>query len=466
MPSYNDLQRLHVADAMAMMPQHVERLGWPAERLAAHRRDALRLLVGTAQIRSPWHRRRLAGVDPDRLELEGLAALPVMTKDDLMANFDDIVTAPELRLDVLETHLEGLTEDAYLFDRYHVIASGGSSGRRGVFVYDWDEWTLFYVGIARYELWQQQIEQDKYPGPLVMAAVAAGRASHASKAMFQTFSSPDQVIRPLPVTLPIAEIVDGLNQIQPDVLMSYPSALLGLASEAAAGRLRISPRRIRVGAEPLLPEIREAAEETWGVPVLNSYGASEAGGMAISCDHGPGLHLVEDLTIVEAVDDAGRPVGPGERSAKLYVTNLYNTTLPLIRYELTDEVTLTGEPCPCGSAHRVISDPQGRLDDTFRYGDLDVHPLVFRSPLGLRRHIVEYQVHQTSQGADIALCCTGPVDLGILRAELVGKLATVGLADAEVTLTPVDRLDRQDTGKLKRFIPLKPALAALAALPA
>ncbi|MCA1847137.1 MAG: phenylacetate--CoA ligase family protein, partial [Actinobacteria bacterium] len=348
MPSYGELQRLHVADAMAQLPGQVERLGWSTERLAAHRRAALRLLVRTAQIRSPWHQRRLAGVDPDCLDEDGLAALPVMTKDDLMGNFDDIVTDPQVRLDVLETHLEGLAEDAYLFDRYHVVASGGSSGRRGVFVYDWDEWTLFYLGIVRYELWRQQLEQDEYPGPVVMAAVAAGRASHASKAMFQTFSNPDHVIRPLPVTLPIDEIVDGLNQIQPDVVMSYPSALLGLAHEAAAGRLRISPRRIRVGAEPLLPEIRLAAEQTWGVPVLNSYGASEAGGMAISCDHGPGLHLVEDLTIVEAVDDAGRPVGPGERSAKLYVTNLYNTTLPLIRYELTDELTLTGEPCPCG----------------------------------------------------------------------------------------------------------------------
>ena len=94
-----------------------------------------------------------------------------MTKDDLMANFDAVVTDRRLRLDVCDAHLETLTEDAYLFDRYHVIASGGSTGRRGVFVYDWDEWTLFYIGIARYELWQQQIEQDKYPGPLVMAAV-------------------------------------------------------------------------------------------------------------------------------------------------------------------------------------------------------------------------------------------------------------------------------------------------------
>jgi phenylacetate-coenzyme A ligase PaaK-like adenylate-forming protein len=462
MPSYSELQRRHVADAMAQLPGHVERLSWSAERLAAHRTEALRRLVMTVLTRSPWHRRRLAGFDPTRLDVDGLAALPVMTKDDLMGNFDDIVTDRRLHLDALETHIEGLTEDAYLYDRYHVVASGGSSGRRGVFVYDWDEWTTFYLGCFRYELRQQQLERDEHPEPFVTAAVAAGRASHATKAIFQTFSSPeDHVIEGLPVTLPIDEIVDGLNRIQPDVIMIYPSALLSLANEAAAKRLQISPRRIRVGAEPLLPEIREAAEQAWGVPVLNTYGASEAGGMGSSCGYGPGLHLVEDLTIVEAVDEAGHPVEPGVRSAKLYVTNLFNYTLPLIRYELTDEVTLTGEPCPCGSGHRVIDDPQGRLDDTFRYGDLEVHPLVFRSPLGLHRHIVEYQVHQTSRGADIALCCTGPVDLDGLRAVVVAKLDTVGLRDAEVTITTVEHLARQDTGKLKRFIPLKPALAAV-----
>jgi phenylacetate-coenzyme A ligase PaaK-like adenylate-forming protein len=31
--------------------------------------------------------------------------------------------------------------------------------------------------------------------------------------------------------------------------------------------------------------------------------------------------------------------------------------------------------CPCGSAHRLIADVQGRLDDSFRYsGDVVVHP--------------------------------------------------------------------------------------------
>jgi phenylacetate-CoA ligase len=462
MRSYEETRRRHVEDAMAMLPEQIERLRWPSERLAAHRHKELRRLVHAAQQRSPWHRRRLAGLDPRHLDETSLSDLPVMTKDDLMGNFDEIVTDSRLRLDVLDAHLENLVDDAYLYGRYHAIASGGSTGRRGVFVYDWDGWALCYLGLQRYELWQQEVERPLRPGPIVLAAVAAGRASHGSKSLLQTFSSPNLVMRGLPVTLPLDEIVAGLNDMQPDIVLSYPSALLGLAHEARAGRLQIQPRRIRVGAEPLLPEIRQAAEEAWGVPVINVYGSSEAGGMATSCGQGGGLHLAEDLVIIEPVDEQGSPVGPGERSAKIYLTNLYNHTLPLIRYEITDEVTLMDERCPCGSAHRLIEDPQGRRDESFVYGTLVVHPLAFRSPLGLCRHIVEYQVRQTARGAEIAVRAHGRPDLAALETEITAKLATLGLESPEVVVTAVDHLERQETGKLKRFIPLRPALVAAA----
>ena len=148
-------------------------------------------------------------------------------------------------------------------------------------------------------------------------------------------------------------------------------------------------------------------------------------------------------------------MAPGERSAKVYVTNLYNHTLPLIRYEITDEVTLTDDRCPCGSAHRLMEDPQGRLDESFRYGSLVVHPLVFRSPLGLCRNIVEYQVRQTPRGADVAVVCQGRPDLWALAEQIAVKLVTAGLNGAEVSVHAVDRLARQETGKLKRFVPIR-----------
>jgi phenylacetate-coenzyme A ligase PaaK-like adenylate-forming protein len=195
--------------------------------------------------------------------------------------------------------------------------------------------------------------------------------------------------------------VAGLNELQPTVLMGYSSFLPRLALEAQSGRLRITPRRVIAISEPLLPEARQVIHETWGAPIANGYGMSE--GIFTGCC-GHGNHLPDDLCIFEPVDADGRPVGPGELSHRVLVTNLYNHTQPLIRYEVTDQVTLINGTCPCGSSFRRIEDPQGRLDDTFEYADgLSVHPHLFRSALSQQPAVIEYQVRQTRRGATIGI---------------------------------------------------------------
>ena len=52
------------------------------------RTAALRALLTTAVERSSWHRRRLEGLDITSLSDRAIVDLPVMTKTDLMDNFD------------------------------------------------------------------------------------------------------------------------------------------------------------------------------------------------------------------------------------------------------------------------------------------------------------------------------------------------------------------------------------------
>jgi phenylacetate-CoA ligase len=454
MSDYETLRQRHMSDAMALAPQLIERLEWPAYGLAAHRVQRLREVVRDAIERSPWHRERLAGVDPDGLDEVSLRDLPAMTKSDLMANFDRIVTDERLSLELVNDHLETVTTGSYLLDAYTAVTSGGSSGERGVFVYNRDAWATFWVSAFRPLLRAKRSDPELRSRAVTMAWVAAAHFTHATAALSRTFTSPDFVNVRFPVTLATEEIVAGLNDAQPDVLDAYPSALHVLSFEARAGRLRIAPRQVISCSEPLLPEIRTAAEAAWGVRVGNLWGTSEGGGVAVACEHGRS-HLSDDLLIVEPVDEDGRPVAPGERSAKVYLTNLYNRALPLIRYEITDEVTILTEPCPCGSAHRCVADIQGRLDDVFVYDGRRVHPHVFRSALGRHAGVVEYQVRQTPQGALIAVRCSAPVDLERLSAEIAHALAGLGLPRPTVEVTAVERLER-DPGpaKLRRFVPL------------
>jgi phenylacetate-coenzyme A ligase PaaK-like adenylate-forming protein len=227
-----------------------------------------------------------------------------------------------------------------------------------------------------------------------------------------------------------------------------------LVDEARAGRLDIHPYRVWTCGEPLYPEIAAAAEGVFGVAISDLWGMSE-GAYAGSCGQGEGMHLPDDLTWIEPVDAEGRPVPAGARAAKFLFTNLYNHALPLIRYEVSDEIMLLEDPCPCGSGHRRMAGVLGRRDDLFRYGKVTIHPQLFRSPLGREANVIEYRVTQTRSGAQIALCTRGPVDLARLGSVIREGLADAGLAAPEVEIQLMVALERQVTGKLKRFIPLQ-----------
>jgi phenylacetate-CoA ligase len=449
---YSILRQRNVDHFERLLPEHIARTTWSAERLRAERERGLRTLLRVAKERSRWHGVRLARTDPDSFREDDLGSLPTMTKADLMQNFDAILTVEDVSRDRAEAHLEDLSKDAFLLDQYHVVASGGSSGTRGVFIFDWDGWLTCALTQQRFARLAQRhagVRPDA-----VRAVVAGGKASHMSFAMASLFAHSGVVA--VPATLPIREIVERLNALQPQLLTGFPSMMQALAKEAIAGRLRVKPVMVMCGSEPLLPEMRALIKEAWNVRVVNRYLTSE-GPSASDCGAGYGMHLNEDVCIFEPVNEQGAPVAVGERAAKLFVTPLFNLAQPLIRYELTVEVTLKDPACPGGTGMRLSDDIGGRSDDTFNYaGGVVAHPMLFRSPLGRDRNIVEYQVHQTEHGASVDLRTDGYVDLDSLRQTLMRELRAIGISAPEVAIRLVPDFERQSTGKLKRFVPLPP----------
>ncbi len=454
---YEQTRKRHVEHMLARVPEHLDRLGWSAERLRAERAARLRELLGIAKERSAWHRGRLRDVNPQTIDEDGLRELPVMTKDELMAQFDQIATDPRVTRERVEQHIASLTTDAYLLNELHAVASSGSSGARGVFVWGWEAWATVQLAGLRGQLRDCMDDPELGAGPLVRMVVTAENATHFSSAQPQTFASETVQVHRFPIGLPLGEIVEGLNRVNGDSLATYPSMLATLVAEAKTGRLNIEPRRILAMAEPLLPEIRRGAQETWGAPVANLWGTSEGGLHALGCFQSDGMHLCDDLLIIEPVDADGAPVPPGVSSQKVYLTNLFNPLLPLIRYEITDEVTLLEAPCTCGSAHRRIADVQGRRDEEFHYaGRVVIHPHVFRSALARESAVTEYQVRQTAAGAQLLLQSSESFDAQSLERQLAAKLARLGCSRPTITTTLVEQIPRLSTGKLKRFVPLRP----------
>jgi phenylacetate-CoA ligase len=453
--AYEATRQRHVEHLLPQIGEHFERVAWSGERLRAERTARLRELVGLAVKHSSWHRGRLGDVDLKTLDEDVLRGLPVMTKDDLMGNFDEIVTDPDVRLADANAHIAKLEGDAYFRDELHAVASGGSSGVRGVFVWGWDAWATVQLTAIRRALLDRISDPELASRPPVAIIVAAENATHFTSAVSETFATGAVETHRFRVGLPLEEVVAGLNAVGGDSLATYPSMLVRLLGAARAGQLQIQPRRILTMAEPLLAETRRAAEETWQAPVANMWGTSEAGVTAIGCFKGAGMHLTDDLLIVEPVDAAGNAVPAGVRSHKVYVTNLFNPLMPLIRYEITDEVTLLDEPCACGSVHQRIADIEGRNDDTFVFEDgVSVHPHLFRSILGREPVISEYQVQQTRTGAAIVVCADGAVDIDSLTRKLEEALVGSGRSEPTVTVTVVQSIPTLTTGKLKRFVAL------------
>jgi phenylacetate-CoA ligase len=446
----------HVQGYAARLQEEAERLTWPLEMLHRLRDERLRALLRTAKERSMWHAERLAHVDPDTVTGDDLSMIPVMTKADVMANWDGIVTDPRVTLEGAEAHLVDVASEgpAYLLDEYHVLTTGGSSGTRGVFVWDFEGFLLYALGRDRGTLWLKQHEGRTESR---RAVVAASHATHATSLIARTFAGSPQLgaTRSFPVTLPLEQIVDGLNAFMPTDLMSYTSMLQRLGEEKRRGGLSISPVSVMCAGEPLTAGARADIEEAFGCPLSNLYAATEVGIIARSYPGLPGLHLNEDIAVYEPVDADNQPVHPGTRARKMLVTNVINHVLPLIRYELTDEITMLDEPNPGPWTARRIADIEGRSDDIFAYDRIEVHPYVFRSVIGRRRNVLQYQVRQTPTGADITLRTATPIDTDALARELIAALAALGLQTPDVQVSILEAIPRPgNAGKVRAFVPL------------
>ena len=125
------LLELLKATSLVALNRKLHRAEFERRRLARFRRFAAFVMRN-----SPFYARimREHHIDPASCSVE---QFPVLTKSDVMENFDEIVTARDVsRAGVAEfLHTSHDSADRYL-GRYHVIHTSGSSGQVGYFVYD------------------------------------------------------------------------------------------------------------------------------------------------------------------------------------------------------------------------------------------------------------------------------------------------------------------------------------------
>jgi phenylacetate-coenzyme A ligase PaaK-like adenylate-forming protein len=259
--------------------------------------------------------------------------------------------------------------------------------------------------------------------------------------------------------MPVADMVDELNAFRPIWLSAYPSIAALLADEQQAGRLDIAPRVVLVSSEQCTPAMRDRITSTWGVQPFNTYATTESSVVAVECEQHTGLHVFESQVILEVVDGDGRPVPDGEQGEKILVTNLFNLVQPIIRYELTDLVTMAPGTCACGRQTRRVESIDGRNDDIMQLPDLagrpvPVHPNHFAEAIESVAGIHTYQVSEQSDGIEITVVCTARDAQSITEAIAAGvrkRLTPLGVVDTPLNIAIADTIPRPavTSGKFK-----------------
>ncbi len=123
------------------------------------------------------------------------------------------------------------------------------------------------------------------------------------------------------------------------VLRGYPSRLceVAVAIHYDQGLFDFSGVVAVVATgECLFAAQKSLLEKTFQAPVINEYGSQEAGISGLSCPEEGRLHLDSDRCLYEVIE------------GELLTTDLYNTTLPMVRYRNGDRLHLDDSPCPCG----------------------------------------------------------------------------------------------------------------------
>jgi phenylacetate-coenzyme A ligase PaaK-like adenylate-forming protein len=303
--------------------------------VAAWQMDELARTLAWARGASPFHARRLDGVDCDDLRgPEDLARLPRMDASDLAA-----------------PGLLAVSQDTVA--RVVSLPSSGSSGpaKRLSFSEADLARTLDFFAVGMRTLCR--------PGDVALVLLPGRRENGVGDLLARALPEFGARAVAAPEGLPPGGVPAFVAAQGACVLVAAPSQLRRLLALPAAGLSGL--RKVLASGEPLPDELRRAVESAWGCEVFDHWGMTETGyGGGVECAAHSGCHLREADLLVEVADPrSGGPLPPGA-VGEILVTTLGPRALPLVRYRTGDAAAMLPGPCPCGSRLRRLGPVRGR----------------------------------------------------------------------------------------------------------
>jgi phenylacetate-CoA ligase len=198
-------------------------------------------------------------------------------------------------------------------------------------------------------------------------------------------------------------------------------------------------------SEILFEDRRLLIEEVLGCKVANEYGAAEIGLFACECPKGK-LHINEELNFLQTTKDGN-----------LLVTDLHNSTTPLLNYEIGDKISISNKLCSCGRGLRVIDTIIGRDGDLVRkpngeftsqyifyYASKDI------SAMGFEDTIAEYKVIQRNNHFIIFIVKGEHFNQEAISVFVDRMKQNIG-SEISIDIQYVNEIPKEKSGKIRFF---------------
>jgi len=314
---------------------------WKLKDLERLQNKKLRALIKHAYDNVPYYHRlfKKLGLRPEDIRTkEDLQKLPVLTKEDIRRNLNDMLARNMPRSRFIEAHSSGSTGEPL---KYYVDKLAYSIGWAQTFrCWSW-------VG---YRLGEPYVKISLNPRTKLIKKVQ------------------DKLMRCIYIYssgINNDNLIGYLKKMRnAKIIRSYASSAFMLANMIEKigidERFLPTPRAIATTGETLYNHWRRTIENVFECPVLDGYGG-ESTPVAFECPMREGYHVCTESVIVEILRN-NEQVSSGE-IGEVVITNLDNWAMPFIRYKLNDLATPSDEPCSCGRGLPMLESIQGRDTD-------------------------------------------------------------------------------------------------------
>jgi phenylacetate-CoA ligase len=316
--------------------------------MEAYQSEQLHKLIRHAYESIPYYRRLMksAGLTPDDIQRrEDLTKLPILTKEDVRQNLEELVSERASKQRLIHSHTSGTTGKSLQFytERSAIPFRWAVWWRhRKRFGIEFGTWHVNFTGKVVAPPGQTRPPYWRWNGPMHQVVVGMQHLTPAK----------------------VPALVSFLNDHHFELFTGYPSIVHAfvLAAREAGVELSSPPKFVATGAENMLDYQRCDIVGYTGAILTDQYGLSEACGNASHC---PEFVYHEDFEfgVVECVDPV--PLGDGRTKGRIVCTGFADYAFPFIRYD-TGDIGIWADPakaCPCGRQSRVLTSIEGRNDD-------------------------------------------------------------------------------------------------------